>query len=135
MTIQFNHTIVPAYDRKLSASFLAEILGLPEPVSLGPFMVVKTQNAVNLDFMTTDKEIQPKHYAFLVSESEFDEILSRINNKELTFWANHKKEHPGKINHNDGGRGLYFMDLNGHLLEIMTKPYGSDSSINLSSLK
>jgi catechol 2,3-dioxygenase-like lactoylglutathione lyase family enzyme len=124
MTIQFNHTIVPAYDRKLSATFLAEILGLPEPVSFGPFMVVKTQNDVNLDFMTTGQEIQPRHYAFLVSESEFDEIFVRVKAKKLTFWANHKKEHPGEINHNDGGRGFYFGDPNGHLLEIMTKPYG-----------
>jgi extradiol dioxygenase family protein len=127
MTIQFNHTIVPAYDSNLSATFLAEILGLPAPVTFGPFMVVKTHNDVNLDFTTTTKDIQPRHYAFLVSESEFDEIFSRVNNKNLTFWANHKKEHSGKINHNDGGRGFYFMDPSGHLLEIMTKTYGSDT--------
>lgn len=127
MTIQFNHTIVPAYDKTLSASFLAEILGLSEPVNFGPFMVVTTQNDVNLDFMTTEKEIQPRHYAFLVSESEFDEIFSRINAKKLIFWASHKKEYTGEINRNDGGRGFYFSDPNGHLLEIMTKPYGSDT--------
>jgi catechol 2,3-dioxygenase-like lactoylglutathione lyase family enzyme len=125
MTVQFNHTIIPAYNRKLSASFLAEILGLPAPVSFGPFMVVKTQNEVNLDFMTTDQEIQHRHYAFLVSESAFDEIFSRIKARKLMFWANHKKEHPGEINHNDGGCGFYFCDPNGHLLEIITKPYGS----------
>lgn len=125
MTIQFNHTIIPAQDGKRSAAFLAEILGLPAPTPFGPFTIVKTQNAVNLDFMTTTKEIQPRHYAFLVSETEFDEILSRIKTQKLTFWANHKKEHPGEVNHNDGGRGCYFSDPNGHLLEIMTKPYGS----------
>ncbi|MDP3559470.1 MAG: VOC family protein [Legionellaceae bacterium] len=124
MAIQFNHTIIAARDRKLSAAFLAEVLGLPTPTSFGPFMVVKTQNDVNLDFMSTTKEIQPKHYAFLVSEAEFDEIFERVLNKKLTYWADHKRELPGKINHNDGGRGFYFTDPNGHFLEILTRPYG-----------
>ena len=70
MSIEFNHTIIAAHDSKLSAHFLAEILGLPEPTRFGPFMVVKTDNRVSLDFMQTSKEIQPKHYAFLISETE-----------------------------------------------------------------
>jgi catechol 2,3-dioxygenase-like lactoylglutathione lyase family enzyme len=125
MTIQFNHTIIPAYDKQLSADFLSEILGLPKPVKFGPFMVVKTDNNVSLDFVTTAKEIQPRHYAFLISESEFDEIYQRILDKKLTYWADPKKEHVNKINHIDGGRGLYFSDPNGHFLEIITRPYGS----------
>lgn len=125
MSIQLNHTIILAHDNKLSANFLAEILGLTAPVSFGPFMVVQTNNDVSLDFMTTTKEIQSRHFAFLVSESEFDEIFKRVCNKNLTFWANHKREHPGQINHNDGGRGFYFLDPNGHFLEILTQPYGS----------
>lgn len=126
MAIEFNHTIIPAHDNKLSANFLAEILGLPAPTPFGPFMVVKTDNIVSLDFMTTSKEIQPRHYAFLISEAEFDEIFKRICDKNLPYWADHKKEHAYKINHNDGGRGLYFLDPNGHFLEILTRPYGSN---------
>jgi hypothetical protein len=125
MTIEFNHTLIAARDKIASAHFLADILGLPSPTPFGPFMVVKTDNHVNLDFMTTSKEIQPRHYAFLISEAEFDEIFKRIIDKNILYWADHKKEHAYQINHNDGGRGLYFCDLNGHFLEILTRPYGS----------
>jgi hypothetical protein len=124
MTVQFNHTIISAYDNGLSANFLAEILGLPTPVKFGPFMVVQTHNDVSLDFRTTPEEIQSKHYAFLVSESEFDAIFSRVQIKNLTFWADHRRENPGEINHYDGGRGVYFTDPNGHFLEVITRPYG-----------
>jgi len=126
MSIEFNHTIIAAHDSKLSAHFLAEILGLPEPTRFGPFMVVKTDNRVSLDFMQTSKEIQPKHYAFLISETEFDAVFKHICDRKIPYWADHKKEHAFTINHNDGGRGLYFNDPNGHFLEIITRPYGSD---------
>ena len=125
MTIAFNHTIIPAHNAKLSAHFLTDILGLPAPPSFGPFMVVKTDNQVSLDFMTTSKLIEPRHYAFLISESEFDDVFKRICDKNIPYWADHKKAHPYTINHNDGGRGLYFFDPNGHFLEILTQPYGS----------
>ena len=126
MAINFNHTIISARDSKVSANFFAEILGLPSPSSFGPFIVVTTDNDVNLDFMATTKEIQPRHYAFLISESEFDMIFKRIRDKNIPYWADHKKEFPQQINNNDGGRGLYFNDPNGHFLEILTQPYGSD---------
>jgi len=124
MTIQFNHTIISAHDSELSANFLAKILGLPEPVKFGPFMVVQTHNGVSLDFRTTTEEIKPKHYAFLVSEAEFDDIFARVQAKNLTYWADHKRENSGEINHYDGGRGFYFTDPNGHFLEVITRPYG-----------
>lgn len=124
MAIEFNHTIIAARDRKISANFLAEILGLPDPTPFGPFMVVKTANNVNLDFMTTTKEIHPRHYAFLVSESDFDAIFQRLCDKKIPYWNNHKKEKAYEINHNDGGRGLYFHNPDGHFLEILTRPYG-----------
>lgn len=124
MTIQFNHTIIPAHDSELSSNFLAEILGLPKPTKFGPFMVVQTQNNVSLDFRTTTDKIQPRHYAFLVSESEFDDIFKRVQDKKLTYWADHRREKPNEINHYDGGRGFYFNELNGHFLEVITRPYG-----------
>lgn len=127
MSIEFNHTIVAARDKTESAHFLAETLGLPSPTRFGPFMVVKTANNVNLDFMTTPKEIQPRHYAFLISETEFDDIFKRITDKKIPYWADHKKQQSNQINRNDGGRGLYFCDPNGHFLEILTRPYGSSS--------
>jgi catechol 2,3-dioxygenase-like lactoylglutathione lyase family enzyme len=128
MTIQFNHTILYAHDSEASAKFLAEMLGLPEPARWGPFMVVKTDNGTNLDYMDTDDEIASQHYAFLVDEPDFDAIFERIRARKLPYWADPGQRRQGQINHNDGGRGLYFEDPNGHFLEIITRPYGSGGS-------
>lgn len=125
MAVEFNHTIVWARDSKASAQFLAEILGLPAARKWGPFQVVATSNGVNLDFMDKAGEIPSRHLAFLVSEPEFDAIFARIRQHGLDYWADPGLKQPGEINRHDGGRGLYFHDPNGHLLEIITRPYGS----------
>ena len=126
MPAQLNHTIVHARDRNASAQFYAEILGLPQPRSFGPFMVVDTANGVSLDFISAnDDEIIIEHYAFLVSEAEFDEIFTRIKARGLDYWADPAARRKGEINHHDGGRGVYWRDPNGHYLEIITRPYGS----------
>ena len=123
MPVQLNHTIVAARDRQASATFLAELLGRPTPTSFGPFAVVELDNGVSLDFIE-DPEVHPRHYAFLVSEEEFDEIFGRIRARGLDFWADPFERSPGEINTNDGGRGVYWNDPNGHKLEIITRPYG-----------
>jgi catechol 2,3-dioxygenase-like lactoylglutathione lyase family enzyme len=125
MAIHFNHTILKAHDSKASATFLAEMLGLPSPEHWGPFQMVRTENDANLDYMDTDGEIVTQHYAFLVSEAEFDEIFDRVRGRKLTYWADPAQKQQGEINRHDGGRGVYFEDPNGHLLEIITRPYGS----------
>jgi catechol 2,3-dioxygenase-like lactoylglutathione lyase family enzyme len=125
MAIDFNHTILWARDSAASAKFMAEMLGLPAPRHWGPFQVVKTENGANLDYADTDDEISPQHYAFLVSEVEFDEIFNRIRERNLAYWADPSQTRNGEINHNDGGRGVYFEDPNGHLLEVITRQYGS----------
>jgi catechol 2,3-dioxygenase-like lactoylglutathione lyase family enzyme len=125
MAVQLNHTIVHARDKKVSAEFTAEILGLGEPKPFGPFLVVQTDNEVSLDFMEAGGEIVPQHYAFLVSDREFDEIFGRIRERGLQYWAYPGHEGPGEINTRDGGRGTYFDDPDGHALEILTRPYGS----------
>ncbi len=125
MPVEFNHTIVWARDSRASATFLAGILGLPAPRKWGQFQIVTTSNNVNLDFMDKEGEILTRHFAFLVSEPEFDEIFGRIQEQGLTFWADPARTKEGEINTHDGGRGVYFKDPNGHLLEIITRPYGS----------
>jgi catechol 2,3-dioxygenase-like lactoylglutathione lyase family enzyme len=125
MAVQLNHTIVSARDRHESATFLAEILGLDPPTPFGPFLVVGVDNDVTLDFMEDPGPIRPQHYAFLVSEGEFDEIMGRIVARDITYWADPSRNKPGEINTNDGGRGLYWEEPSGHLLEIITRPYGS----------
>jgi len=125
MAVQLNHTIVGARDLHASATFLAEMLGLPAPVAYGPFLGVETDNGVTLDFIAADGEITSQHYAFLISEPEFDEIFGRIQARDLPYWADPGRRRPGRINHDDGGRGVYFEDPSGHFLEIITRPYGS----------
>jgi catechol 2,3-dioxygenase-like lactoylglutathione lyase family enzyme len=125
MAIEFNHTIIWARDSKAAATFLADILGLPDPREWGPFQIVATANGVNLDFMDKSGEIASRHFAFLVSEAEFDAIFERIEQRRLAYWADPARTKEGVINTHDGGRGLYFEDPNGHLLEIITRPYGS----------
>ena len=125
MAIQLNHTIVAARDKRESATFLAEILGLDPPVPFGPFLVVGVDNDVTLDFIDDPGPIHSQHYAFLVSEGEFDEIFTRIRERGLPYWADPFRRQPGEINTHDGGRGVYWEDPNGHNLEIITRPYGS----------
>jgi hypothetical protein len=105
--------------------FLTEILGLQAPSLLGPFAVVRVSDDTSLDYMDADGEIVSQHYAFLVSEIEFDEIFARIRERRLPYWADPGREERDQINGWDDGRGLYFDDPNGHLLEIITRPYGS----------
>ncbi|MCZ4605198.1 VOC family protein [Streptomyces sp. Lzd4kr] len=125
MTVQLNHTIVAARDQKESATFLAGILGLEVSPQYGPFVPVEIPNGVTLDYLDSPGAITPQHYAFLVSEDEFDTIFGRIREAGLTYWADPYHRRPGEINRNDGGRGTYFEDPNGHNLEILTRPYGS----------
>ncbi|HVM08391.1 MAG TPA: VOC family protein [Acidimicrobiales bacterium] len=122
MAVELNHTIVACTDKDRSARFLAEMFGLGEPETFGPFRVVEVANGVSLDFDVRD-EIVPQHYAFLVTEDEFDQVLGRIEERGLDHWADPGRSRPG-INHNDGGRGVYFEDPDGHLLEALTVPYG-----------
>jgi len=124
MSVQLNHTIVQARDKAASATFLAELLGLPAPERYGPFLIVQAGNGVSLDFMDDTAPIHPQHYAFLVSEEEWDEIFGRIRGRGLPYWADPAKRRPDEYNTNDGGRGVYWEDPDGHFLEIITRPYG-----------
>lgn len=128
MAIELNHTIVPARDGEASARWFAELFGLPAPIRFGHFWQIRTSNRVDLDFDSYgDDDVEPftlQHYAFLVSEEEFDVIYARILEREIGHWADPAKSRPGQINHNDGGRGVYFASNDDHLLEIITRPYG-----------
>ena len=127
MTISLNHTIVWCRDQRASADFLADLFELPAPVAWGPFLIVEMANGVSLDYHEVEdgREFESQHYAFLVSEDEFDAIFGRIVERDLDHWADPAKRDANAINHNDGGRGVYFDDPDGHFLEIITRPYGS----------
>ena len=124
MAVELNHTIVLAHDKHATASHLTSVLGLPEHTTYGPFAVVQLGNGVSLDVADDQGEPHPQHYAFLVSEAEFDDIHARIVSGGRTFWADPSHGREDEINHRDGGRCLYWLDPNGHNLEILTVPYG-----------
>jgi catechol 2,3-dioxygenase-like lactoylglutathione lyase family enzyme len=128
MAIRLNHTIVAARDKENAAKFLSEILGLPAPSLVGPFAVMRISEDTSLDYVNAAGDITSQHYAFLVDECEFDEIFARIRERGLTYWADPGRREREQINTWDGGRGVYFDDPNGHLLEIITRPYGSGGS-------
>jgi catechol 2,3-dioxygenase-like lactoylglutathione lyase family enzyme len=125
MGIAFNHTIVAARNKQESAAFFTDLFGLPPATAFGPFMVVQLEHGASMDFADAAADIRPQHYAFLVSEDDFDAIYGRIKARQLQHWADPRAGRPGEINHNDGGRGVYFRDPAGHSLEIITRPYGS----------
>jgi catechol 2,3-dioxygenase-like lactoylglutathione lyase family enzyme len=127
MSVQLNHTIVSCRDQQRSAAFLTGILGLPAATRFAHFLVVEADNGVSLDFSEASGEITPQHYAFLVDEDDFDASFGRIREQGLTYWADPGQTRAGEINHRDGGRGVYFADPDGHLLELITRPYGSGS--------
>ncbi|HWD52180.1 MAG TPA: VOC family protein [Acidimicrobiales bacterium] len=122
MAVQLNHTIIPVPDKLTSATFLAEILGLDPPTAFGPFMCVETANGVSLDYDDRSGSV-PGHYAFLVTEEEFDAIFSRVQQRGVRFWADPGHQLENEIN--DNGRGFYFEDPAGNNLEVLTRPYGT----------
>ncbi|MGW3208913.1 VOC family protein [Streptomyces sp. NPDC001135] len=125
MPVELNHTIVHARDNRESARFFTELLGLEITGEWGPFVAVALSNGVTLDFATVPADrITPQHYAFLVSEEEFDAAYARIVERGIEHYADPHQRRPGTINHNDGGRGVYFMDPAGHPMELITVPYG-----------
>jgi len=128
MAVTLNHTIVWCSDQGRSAAFLTDLLGLPAAKPFYHFLVVELDNHVSLDFYQREGEVARQHYAFLVGEREFDAAHGRIVAQGLTYWADPAQTRPGEINRNDGGRGLYFEDPDGHLLEIITRPYGSGAN-------
>ena len=122
MSVHLNHTIVAVKDKKVAASFLTEILGLDAPVPFGPFLCVETANGVSLDYDDRSDPV-PGHYAFLITEEEFDAIFARVTERGLRYWADPGHSQAMVINSN--GRGFYFEDPSGNNLEVLTRPYGA----------
>lgn len=128
LSIQFNHTIVACKNREESAAYWADIMGLEVGEPAGPFLPVPVANGFTFDFATLPphiaEEIQPQHYALLVSEEEFDSAYRKIRERGQTYWADPQMKGVNEINHHDGGRGIYFLDPSGHYMELITVPYG-----------
>ena len=121
MSAELNHTTVYSQDKSVAARFLADILGASEPTPTPPFLAVALDNGVTLDFADARAPISTQHYAFLVDDPTFDAAFGRIVGRKLEYWADPMLGHPGEINHRSGGRGVYFKDPSGHLLELLTR--------------
>lgn len=121
--VRFDHTIVPAVDKRTSAEFFAEIFGLPVPVQAGHFLQVRLSDGRIFDFAEPGADFPGHHYAFLVDEPTFDAVIGRIRAWGIEHWADPQQRHPGEINTNHGGRGVYFLDPAGHYLEALTARY------------
>ena len=120
MTITLNHTIIPAKDKKASAEFFARIFGLRVESPVGYFAAIRVNDTLTLDF--AEREVlESHHYAFHVSEAEFDAIFARVKEAELEYSSDPMHQNQGEINHRKGGRGFYFYDPNGHNLELLTR--------------
>lgn len=125
MPARLDHTIVHSRDRFAAARFLTELIGAPEPKPFGPFASVPLANGVTLDYLdgADGTEIVSQHLAFLVSDDEFDEILARVKDRELPYWADPEHAAPQQINHLFQGRGVYIDDPDGHSIEFLTHTY------------
>lgn len=120
MAVELNHTIVPAHDPKASAQFLADILGLPVDPPLAHFTPVTLANGVSLDFDHAD-DVHQNHYAFQVSDEEFNAAFGRIKDAGITYYADPQCRQEGQTYASKNGRrGTYFRDPDGHLMEILT---------------
>ena len=126
---ELNHTIVWCSDKERSSRFLTEFLGLPPARTFFHFLVVDLSNGVSLDFYQKEGSVSPQHYAFLVGDEEFDAAFGRIEESGIDYWADPARTRPGEINTHFGGRGVHFADPDNHLLELITKPYGSETEL------
>lgn len=121
---ELNHTIVQSRDKKVGAAFLTGLLDLPDATPFGPFMVVQTGNGVSLDYADDPDAKGGQHYAFLLTDDEFDAAFARLQDQGVPYGPSPWERDTGKINTNDGGRGVYFDDPTGHVMEFLTVPYG-----------
>ena len=122
MEITLNHTIIPSKNNCESAKFYERIFGFEFVKEWGHFAVVKVNSTLTLDFQTKEK-FYPLHFAFKVNDDEFDQILSRIKTENIDFGSGPGNRKNGEINTRYKGRGAYFDDPDGHVLEIITTDY------------
>lgn len=128
MAVSFDHTIVPCRDRHAATAYLAEVLGTPDPREEGPFVALDLGNEVSLYYADWFDEVHPQHYCFHVGDDAFEDVRRRLVERGITYWADPHTRLPGKVNHDDGGSGLYFKDLDEHFLEVITVRYGQGAA-------
>lgn len=124
MSVELDHTIIPARDKVAAAKLLAELLGVPwAPESFGVFAPVYVNDGLTLDFIGTDEDFPVYHFCFRVGDAEFDAILARIKAAGIKFRSSVRGSMDGKISTEYGGRGIYWNEPEGHQWEMLTASY------------
>ncbi|WP_367849074.1 VOC family protein [Rhodoferax sp. WC2427] len=124
MSIQLDHTIVPSRDKVAAARMLAELLDVPwAPSGMGPFAPVYLNDGLTLDFIDTDDAFPVYHFCFRVTEADFDAILARIQAQGLPYRSTVRGSMDMQVNHQFGGRNVYWNQPDGHQWEILTVSY------------
>lgn len=126
MSVRFDHLIIASTDKRRSAEFYSAVFGLGETKVDGHFLAVVLSDGVVLNFAEPPSDFPPQHYAFLVDDSTFDVVLERVRDREMAYWADPQRRKPGETNTNHGGRGFYFLDPDGHYLEVLTSRFEHD---------
>jgi catechol 2,3-dioxygenase-like lactoylglutathione lyase family enzyme len=121
LPVELNHTIVSSSNKRAAAEFLARILGVDSPREVSHFVAVQLNNGVTLDFDDADAAFERQHYAFLVGDDEFEQIFQRVSDQSIDYFADPNCTEKGSMNGRNGGRGFYFRDPDGHLMEVFTK--------------
>ena len=118
--MKLNHTIVPAKDKGAAARFFASIFGLSYDGPTGHFAPVRVNGELTLDFDNA-VSFEPHHYAFHVSDDEFDAIFQRVQESGIAWGSDPRNTTNRQLNSRKGGRGVYFRDPDGHMLELLTR--------------
>lgn len=119
MTIELDHTIVPCRDKEAAARFFARIFGLRYDGPQSHFAPVRINDRLTLDFSDAEA-FDRHHYAFKVSDEDFDAIFGRIQADGIPYGSGPRSSEDMELNHRRGGRGVYFRDPDGHMLELLT---------------
>jgi catechol 2,3-dioxygenase-like lactoylglutathione lyase family enzyme len=118
--MRLDHTIVPAKDKVASAEFFAKVMGLQYEGAMGHFAPVRINSTMTMDFDNREA-FESHHYAFMVSDEEFDAIFDRVKAGGIVYGSEPRAIDDMQINQRKGGRGFYFKDPDGHSMEVMTK--------------
>jgi catechol 2,3-dioxygenase-like lactoylglutathione lyase family enzyme len=122
MTITLNHKIVPSRDKQAAARLFAQLFGLSFEGVSGHFAPVRVNETLTLLFDDDVDAFESHHYAFYVDDPEFDAVLQRVQAAGLPFGSAPWSIDDGELNDWNGGRGFYFKDRDGHIIELMTVP-------------
>lgn len=128
MSISFDHLIIVSRHHLESSKFFRDLFALPEAESWGPFSNVQLDDGTLIQFASPEvDEVQRQHYAFRVDDKLFDAAYRRLLRWHTEHWADPRMTEPGRVNHGHGGRGVYFLDPSGHLIEVLTRSYLGES--------